>query len=48
MDRLRESSSQWGDERLQLDRRLLVNEKIAEDCLERMKLSTSGSMKHFF
>jgi hypothetical protein len=42
LDRLRDHISLWSEEKVGIDRRLLVNEKIAEDCLERMKLSTSG------
>jgi hypothetical protein len=41
IDRIKEQSSSWNDERVSIDRRLLINEKISEDCLERMKLSTS-------
>eukprot|EP01038_Epipyxis_sp_PR26KG_P004463 gene4463-6311_t len=32
-------SKEWESERVSLDRRLLINERISEDCVERLKLS---------
>jgi hypothetical protein len=45
MERLAQSGQSWAEERLQTDRRLVVVERVAEDCLERMKLSSSGAKR---
>lgn len=44
---VKDVSKEWNEERMSLDRRLLVSEKIAEDCLERVKLSSSTIESYF-
>ena len=47
IERLSDLSRDWSTERAGLDRRLLVNERIGEDCLDRIKLSQSA-VESFF
>jgi hypothetical protein len=47
VERLTDMSREWSTERAGLDRRLLVNERIAEDCLDRIKLSQSAVESYF-
>ena len=47
LERLSDLSRDWTTERAGLDRRLLVNERIAEDCLDRIKLSQSAVESYF-
>lgn len=47
MERLGDLSREWSAERAALDRRLLVNERIAEDCLDRIKMSQSAVESYF-
>jgi hypothetical protein len=47
VERLTDMAREWSTERAGLDRRLLVNERIAEDCLDRIKLSQSAVESYF-
>lgn len=47
IERISDLSRDWSTERVGLDRRLLVNERIADDCLDRIKLSQSAVESYF-
>ncbi len=47
MDRLGETKDQWSADRIQLDRRLLIVERISDDLLERVKTTNSAIDSYF-
>ena len=46
-DRLSEAKEGWSSDRIQLDRRLLIVERVSEDVLERVRTS-NNAMENFF
>lgn len=47
MNQVAEVNREWSNERAALDRRLLVNERITEDCLDRIRLSQTAIESYF-